>query len=234
LLAAGTATVVVEKSVSPTMDEKFWKPENKNFDLIPPVLILRPTRYSNPNTSWKTGTGDGREICLNTYFEGLLGDAYSTRQQRMILPAKIPHKHYDLMLTLHDHQKEALQKELTRQFGITGRREMVETNVLWLQIKNPALLAPHVHQHQKMDFKNGPGLWAWTGFHMDVVAGVLEDMFQQPVIIQAGLADTYDLTLQWGEQDDAKQVVTEKLAQAGLELVPHREPVEMLVVEKVK
>ena len=232
LLAAGTTTVVVEKVVSPTVDEKFWKPGFKNFDRIPPVLILRPTRYPSSNTHWKTGTADAREILLNTDLGYLLNDAYSTSDHRRILSANIPHKHFDLMLTVRDHQKEALQKELARQFGFTGRREMIETNVLWLQIKDPELLAQHVHQHHKMDFKTGPGLWSWAGFHMDSVAGVLEDLFQQPVIIQTGLEDTYDLTLQWGEHEDEKQAVTEDLAQAGLELVPHHEPVEMVIVEK--
>jgi uncharacterized protein (TIGR03435 family) len=59
-----------------------------------------------------------------------------------------------------------------------------------------------------------------------------------PVIDQTGLTQNYHIDLKWNERwgqdpnhDALKQAL---LDQIGLELVPGREPVEMLVVEKVK
>jgi uncharacterized protein (TIGR03435 family) len=58
-----------------------------------------------------------------------------------------------------------------------------------------------------------------------------------PVFDQTGLTNRIALDLRWkklpGETvvDTTKRVVLDQL---GLELVPSREPVEMLVVEKVK
>jgi uncharacterized protein (TIGR03435 family) len=153
----------------------------------------------------------------------------------MILPADVPKNHFDLMLTLPDHQLEALQKAIQRQFGFAARPETRETDVLLLKVKDPRLLALHASKRgSKMGFKHDEGLWAWTNFPISFVADYLEGTFDKPVIVQPGLSGNYDITFQWEDVEGKKQALTDELAQAGLELVPSREPVEMLVVEKVK
>jgi uncharacterized protein (TIGR03435 family) len=59
-----------------------------------------------------------------------------------------------------------------------------------------------------------------------------------PVIDQTGLTNNFDIDLKWKQSnwrepnpDGLKQAVLDQL---GLELAPSREPIEMLVVEKVK
>jgi uncharacterized protein (TIGR03435 family) len=235
LLAAGTTTVVVEKAAAPAVDESFWAMKLENLDRAPAVLIIRPTRYYSPTNSHSMMNDQGKIIAQNMDFRNLLEDAYSFKRSRMIVPAGIAPGPFDLMLTLRDHPKEALQQALDRQFGLACRREMVETNVLLLQVKDSRLLAQHVSRQPNRNFKYGPGLWSWVDFPMSAAAGVLEDViFGQPVVVQAGLADRYDLTLQWGEHENMREAVTAELAQAGLELVPARQPVEMLVVEKAR
>jgi uncharacterized protein (TIGR03435 family) len=178
---------------------------------------------------------DGKVISQNTSFIGLLQTAYAVSPQRMALPADPPANNFDLMLTLRDHQREALQAAIKRKFGFAGRKETRETEVLRLEVKDPELLAYHVSKREsKMDFKNGKGLWAWSNFPISFVADYLEGVFNQPVIVQPGLAHRYDITFQWEDGQDEKQALTNELAQAGLELVPDREPIEMLMVEKVK
>ena len=241
LLTAGTTVVIVEKVVSPTMNESFW--ETTNLDKVPPVLIIRPTRYYSPTSSSMLTSGDGKTfqkvMAHNTSFVGLLQTAYSFSQPRMVLPAELPTDHFDLMLTLPDRPKEALQEAIQRKFGFTARRETRETDVFLLRIKDPRLLASHVSKRGgKMDFKNGKDLWAWTNYPITFVSDYLEGVFGKPVLVQPGMTDRYDITLsnafQWEEAQDVKQVLTNELAQAGLELAPSREPIEFLVVEKAK
>ena len=57
-----------------------------------------------------------------------------------------------------------------------------------------------------------------------------------PVIDRTGLSGKYDFALTWDMHDKSKRIpmLTDELKQVGLELVPSREPVEMLVVERVK
>ena len=143
LLAAGTTALVVEKVRTPTVDESFWEVTTENLDRAPAVVLIRPARFGD----YKAATDDdGRTIAHNLNVANLLEWAYSIPPLRMILPDGLPKGRFELMLTLRDHPKTALQKDLQRQFGITCRREMRETNVLFLAVKDPGLLARHVNQ----------------------------------------------------------------------------------------
>jgi uncharacterized protein (TIGR03435 family) len=236
LFATGTTVVVVEKVRSPAVDESFWDLKG-DLNKAPPVLIIRPTRYYSPTKSYSLNIYDGKVIrkviAQNIGFVGLLNYAYSLSRERMILPADVPTNHFDLMLTLPDHQVEALQKAIQQQFGFTARRETRETDVLLLKIKDHGLLALHASKPgSKMRFKHDEGMWGWSNFPISSVADYLEGTFDKPVIVQPGLSGNYDITFQWEDAQGKKQALTDELAQAGLELVPSCEPIEMLVVEK--
>jgi uncharacterized protein (TIGR03435 family) len=237
LFATGTTVVVVEKVVSPSVDESFWEMKVENLKKAPPVLIIRSARYSDNAMMSINDNGNviSKVIAHNMDVPGLLQIAYSFSRQRMILPASVPTNHFDLMLTLPAHQKEALQEAIKRKFGFTARRETRETEVLLLKVKDPGLLALHASKRgSKMGFKHDEGMWAWTNFPISFVADTLENLFDKPVIVQPGLSARYDITFQWEDVNNREQAVSNELAQAGLELVPSREPIEMLVVEKVK
>ena len=239
IAASGTTVVVVEKVRSPSVNESFWEMKVENLQKAPSVLIIRPTRYYSPTKSASVNRYDGRVarkiIAQNIGFAGLLQYAYLLSRQRMILPAGIPTNRFDLMLTLPDHQLEALQKAIHRQFGFAARRETRETDVLLLKVKDPGLLALHASKPgSKMHFKHDEGMWGWSNFPISYVADYLEGAFDKPVIVQSGLSGNYDITFQWDDAQGRKQALTDELAQAGLELVPGTESIEMLVVEKAR
>ena len=236
LLATGTTVVVVEKVVSPTVDESFWDSKS-NLDKAPPVLIIRPARYSDWIMNSMTGN-DGviyKVMTHNSDVATLLQIAYSSKIPRMILPADVPTNRYDLMLTLPGRPMEALQEALKRKFGFTAQRETRETDVLVLKVKDPRLLALHASKRgSKMDFKVGTNSYAYSNIPISMEAQMLEAFSCKPVIVQPGLSGNYDLTIQWVDINSREQAVANELAQTGLELVPSREPIEMLVVKKVK
>jgi len=237
LLATGTTVVVVEKVVSPSVDESFWEMKVENLKKAPPVLIIRPTRYSDNEMMSMNDQGNviGKVITHNTDVTGLLQIAYSIGQFRTVLPAGVPTNHFDLMLTLPGHQKEALQKAIQKKFGITARRETRETDVLVLKVKDPALLARHASKRDsKVDFKPGTNSCAYSNFPISMEAQMLEAFSFKPVIVQPGLSGNYDITFQWEDINSREQAISRNLAQAGLELVPSRESIELLVVEKAK
>jgi len=74
---------------------------------------------------------------------------------------------------------------------------------------------------------------SFTGCTIDSLAANLEPILKIPVLNQTGLAGNFDIDLKWDDRnpEGLKQTVLDTL---GLELVPGRVPVEMLVVEKVK
>jgi uncharacterized protein (TIGR03435 family) len=71
------------------------------------------------------------------------------------------------------------------------------------------------------------------------LAHFLESYLEIPVIDRTGLTGRFDIELRWREGTDwktrNKEAIKPVLAdQLGLELVPAREPIEMLILEKVK
>jgi len=104
-----------------------------------------------------------------------------------------------------------------------------------LKVKDPGLLALHASKPgSKKNFKNGERMWAWSNFPISTIAQFSETRFYKPVVVQPGLSGNYDFTFQWEDVQGMQQALSNDLAQAGLELVPGREPIEMLVVEKAK
>jgi uncharacterized protein (TIGR03435 family) len=70
------------------------------------------------------------------------------------------------------------------------------------------------------------------------LAGFLEEAFAMPIIDHTGLTQHFSIDLEWKRQptraaflNAVKQALLDQL---GLELVPGREPIEILVVEKIK
>ena len=237
LLATGTTVVVVEKILPTTVDESFWAMKVENLDKAPPVLIIRPPRYKDRGMMSQSSDNNSKiyrkVIAHNMDIKGLVWCAYSPSPQRMIMPADAPTKLFDLMLTLRSHSNEALQKAIKEKFGITAKRETRETDVLVLQIKDSGLLAGHVSQGRgRVGFKYENGLAAWSNAPISKIADFLEHTFDKPVIVQSDLTGKYDITFQWEQGQNERRALSDELAQAGLELVPDREPIEMLVVEK--
>ena len=71
----------------------------------------------------------------------------------------------------------------------------------------------------------------------------VEGYFEKPCINRADIKGKYDFAFSWQEpqgltgearKDALRPIIEKKLNQLGLQLVPGREPIEMLVVEKVK
>jgi uncharacterized protein (TIGR03435 family) len=68
----------------------------------------------------------------------------------------------------------------------------------------------------------------------DLVAN-FEGLLQIPVIDQTGVANKCDIDLKWNRNHPQHNSLRQALLdQLGLELVPSREPVGMLVVEKAQ
>jgi uncharacterized protein (TIGR03435 family) len=83
-----------------------------------------------------------------------------------------------------------------------------------------------------------PGEWYFRGAHLSSLIDKLQKSLRQPVIDDTGLAGVYDFKLDFAgtqfEPPSNEALEQALLDQLGLELVPSREPMEMLVVEKVK
>jgi len=267
LLTAGTTTLVLGQVTHPKLsptdlswanDPKYWEidfgdpdPQKslktlqareiifvKKIEKLPPVLILRPTQFKT--NLGMMGNGD-KILCRGQSFAMILRYAYDEVDlqgfSRIILPPNFPKGNFDLMLTLPNKAREALQEEIKNTFGIVARLETIETNVLILKVKNPAGPAlqitkgglpsyPTRSPQNKIFIKNQ---------QLSGVAACFGALLKTRVINQTEIKGSYDIELQWQakaaetEDEAFKRTVLEQL---GLEFVPSRESLKYLIVEK--
>lgn len=168
---------------------------------------------------------------------GIIQAAYAMSPVRTILLAGLPGGDYDYIANLPRGAARALQKAVEDQFGLTARRETREMDVFLLTLKTP----------------NAPGLKpaglsaaSWGSHGEDDYIGhaesfsnfsaYLEDQLKVPVIDQTGLSGRFDITLKWGPPigvaPNADRMKQPLLDQLGLELIPARRLVDLLIVER--
>jgi uncharacterized protein (TIGR03435 family) len=160
---------------------------------------------------------------------------------RLVMPKGFVTKFYDILITLpsREHPYEKLQRELAHQLGLTAHFETNEVDVLFLTqatTNAPGLVratggAPDSHLDRKS------GSLVLNKVPLSFFAGTFDTILHTPVIDQTRIVGDYNCTLRWSQRpgesvDDAfKRAVSEQL---GLEFVPGRKSIPMLVVERVK
>jgi uncharacterized protein (TIGR03435 family) len=250
LAGAGTATVTV-KVVSHHREESIWNNITgpgfvQQLKGAPPAVSIRSTRF----TREAAGAHETRGKILGTYqpFESLLARAYDTSRCRILALTPLPPGDFDFITSVPQRPREALQKMIKQKFGITGRRETRETDVLLLTVKrhNAPGLKPTSSKAGNSTSNEGVGHLNRTDGPIGFLIYDFESYLHVPVIDQTGLAGRFDVDLTWDDEmkwddstgrfyftnpDGLKQAVLDQL---GLDLVPSREPIEMLVVEKAK
>jgi uncharacterized protein (TIGR03435 family) len=151
----------------------------------------------------------------------------------------LPEGRYDYIVSLTNGNAEALQQEVKREFGVIARIETRETNILLLKVKAPNApgLKPSTSSLADQFESWDPGHFESKNKPLGYLACTLELYANVPVIDRTGLTNGFDINLHW-EQTDLQNHnwnnVNQALAPLGLELVPSREPIEMLVVEKAQ
>jgi uncharacterized protein (TIGR03435 family) len=240
LLAAGTATVTVSKIVEHRNSRSWWEIEKARLEAAYsplPQVMLAPTKFPRPEDQ-TSGDDNGRPFGTGSQLTELVDDAYSSTAARTVLPDDAPQDRYDFIADLQHGAKESLQKEIEKQLGLVARHEMRETDVLLLTVKNPHApgLKRAASARDSTTLVDHPGKLTCVNQRMSGLAYLLEYYFRIPVIDRTGIKGRFDMTLQWHEPDpmhhDPEAVKQTLLDQLGLELVPSRESINMLVVEK--
>jgi uncharacterized protein (TIGR03435 family) len=245
LLAAGTTTVVVEemaRSQGPAWanDAGNWKPDSRTLDKLPPAFILRPTRFPRSGgTVMSTAYPNNhtRILSLNLSLAQLVTSAFAYDQTRCVFPDPLPVERYDLLFTLPEDYHPALQAELHSRFGLSAQVEKRTVEVWLLQVRTPNAPGLEKSTGDENSWRSSPYETHLRGQRVADTLVWLENALGRPIIDQTGLTGRYDMDLNWqpgpgqSEADALRQALPDQL---GLELVPGREPVDMLVVEKVK
>ena len=245
LLATGT-TVVVEKTAHPKLsatdlawadDPKYWKLDSRVLNQLPSVLLLRPTKFPNRGGSVSTGQ---RALGINAPVEDLLGNAYGYNRSRTIFTSELPPGKYDYLMTPPYKPWDPLRGELKKQFGLVAHTERREMDVLQLQSRSADRPGLKKSSSKNTGSSSMRGEMKGENLTISMFSGSLESYFKLPVIDHSGLKGRYDMILNWkwqagmdeaAEREKIKQALLDQL---GLELVPARETLEVLIVEKAK
>ena len=257
LLAAGTTTITVKKIMEHQNEEWQLGKIHDEFLLKPPFkTVILPTKSAK--RSLENGSGgmvdmaDGRVLGINAPIEEMVrtacapnGSSSLVSPARTVIDAGVPTNKYDFYSNLPLGSRESLKREIKIKFGVVDRFETMETNVLILKVKYPNTVGLKPSVSKIGSTSEGNGRISAVNSSADDLARLLEDSSQIPVVNQTGLTGKYDFKIQWDEYgkkvgsqhpdypnlDGLKQAL---LNQLGLELVPSREPIEMLVVENAK
>ncbi|MGD0412653.1 MAG: TIGR03435 family protein [Verrucomicrobiota bacterium] len=242
VLAVGTTTVTIKEIRNHKMYD--WRVKGIDNDIIakldtwPAQVWIEPAKDTHAGNQLGLGH-DGKLMGRNTPLSWLLRNAYGKNQTWMVLPPNLPEDGYDYMANLPQGSAEALQREINRKFGVVVRRELRETNVLIFKIGKAGAHGIKRPADTQKGERAGSDTLTWMDQPLSRLHDFLEDFFKTPIIDETGLAGDYDFALQWDEQwwfknrdnlEGFKQIISDQL---GLELVPSRQPIEMLVVEKV-
>jgi uncharacterized protein (TIGR03435 family) len=200
------------------------------------VRIL-PSKLHGDAHGWgSNGRMMGTGVSASTLVSAAYGFATTART---ILATGLPEGRYDYIASLTNGNAKALQQEVKREFGVIARIETRETNILLLKVKAPNApgLKPSTSSLADQFESWDPGHFESKNKPLGYLACTLELYANVPVIDRTGLTNGFDINLHW-EQTDLQNHnwnnVNQALAPLGLELVPSREPIEMLVVEKAQ
>jgi uncharacterized protein (TIGR03435 family) len=200
------------------------------------VRIL-PSKLHGDAHGWgSNGRMMGTGVSASTLVSAAYGFATTART---ILATGLPEGRYDYIVSLTNGNAEALQQEVKREFGVIARIETRETNILLLKVKAPNApgLKPSTSSLADQFESWNPGHFESKNKPLGYLACTLELYANVPVIDRTGFTNGFDINLHW-EQTDLQNHnwnnMNQALAPLGLELVPSREPIEMLVVEKAQ
>jgi len=252
LLAVGTTAEIVKTSGAgvdeQTIDESLWQANSRVLYKVPPVLIIRPTKFAG--TPEGLDAGD-RAIMLDAPISRLLSVAYRIPETRLVLPDNLSKRHFDLMLTVSNRPREALQEKIKREFGLVAHPQVQMTNILLLEMRDTnapgfKLIRPGDHVMSAAEAQSeGARLSAlhprgWMIIPNTSMQNFLVDLelkLKQQIKDNTGISNHLEVRLQWklqpgeSENDALKRAVLEQL---GLDLVPTNKPIDILVVEKSK
>lgn len=254
LLAAGTATLTV-KEVSHYRQESVWNhiipstdadrrvaQDWQQLQQAPAAVSIRPTKFSS--TEFGIVGSYGKTMGIYRPFREVLSRAYDVMPCYIVPLTPLPRGNFDFIVS-GQQPENALRMEIESQYGLVGHRETREMDVMLLKVRRPN--APGLKPSAA---PNSPSVSFWGLGHLRRSSGPIpyivfdiQQNLQIPVVDQTGLTGRYDYDIKWDDElkwDDAGQwyyANTNGLKQAlldqlGLELVPGREPVEVVVVEK--
>jgi uncharacterized protein (TIGR03435 family) len=235
LLAVGTAAVAIHLHAE---NRVVWALNYKALENEPPLVLIRSAQNVPGQSAGWYKLSSGKVIGLHQPVPVMLSHAFGIRATRIISLAALPEGFYDYLVSVPSDQNLALQKVVRDRFGLVGRLETREMDVLRLTRVRAEAEGLRVAQKAQGSFRDDTGKWEFRGVQLGALAQKLEESLDTPVIDGTGLTNVFDIDFTSAGRPFSliplpalRQAAQDQL---GLELVPTREPITMLAVEQAR
>jgi uncharacterized protein (TIGR03435 family) len=232
--------IVIGASTLLVAGATMWQVEGFHENVLekqPAQVKIFPSKLHGNSHGWGS---NGRMMGTGVSASTLVSAAYGfPTTARTILATKLPEGRYDYIASLTNGNAEALQQEVKKEFGVIAKIETRETNVMLLKVKTPNApgLKPSTSTVRDEYESWNPGHYESRSKFLDHFVCTLEGYSNVPVVDQTGFTNAFDMNLSWQPSDLQNRNwnnINQALVPLGLELVPSRESIEMLVVEKAQ
>lgn len=258
-IAAGAGILLVGSTATLTLRQSSrwwshsWQIARPNRDGLvamnnaPPQVRILPSKFEGnerggrliddipPRSQW-------RYIGSHESLFDIVKTAYLADQlpsSLIVLPPEIQTGFYDYVANLPNGSEQALQAFLRKEFGLSGRREMRETDVLLLKpaVAGVVDLKPGNGKASESANVTPDGVAHYKKMTMNRLARLLEHSLDTPVVDATGLKAIYEID--WPEitETNAKnklESARDVLSGFGLELQVNRRAHEFFIIEKVQ
>lgn len=182
----------------------------------------------------------------NDTLEQAIEIVFAVKPTRVVADAKLPKEKYDFYITLPPvnghHQKQAIFEAIFAQavsatFGLTVERETRDIEVLVLKTNAASLAALSESINPDGKYSAFCNEAAATNQPLSALAEELEISSAKLVLDETGLTNHYDFDIKWEQKDYSHPNIAGMIAAVktlGLELVPEKRSMEVVVVGKAQ
>lgn len=251
IVAIRYAPSLFAESAGPTVAQSAVQPRGEPWEIedissymvgrLPAEVKILPTRFPDSSISRLAGFAPGSDkyVGIRVSAANILAVAFKWDQERIIFVNGEPQENYDFVTTMPKGALEALKMEVKSKLGLVAHPEVRNVDVLQLKVKNPnarGLMPPTRGEDFFFSTDNGDARIHWDNSSLSRVPEILEGYCKMPIVDGTGLTQHFSVDVKWKELGDADPthdaLKKALLDQLGLELVPGRASIQMLVVEK--
>lgn len=243
--------VVVKWMFFPSVKNAYFAMDARSLRQAPSgLVVIRPTHFAflrsggilrvppprhGDHGQWMMG----RDASLRE----VIAAAYGQDPSRVLMPPDAPGGHFDFIVTTADKQREHLQSVIQKKLGYIAQKERRNIDVMALKVKNagiPGLAVSGAHEKPHFDYFDVRV--QFTHVPVVVLAHILDQMLETPVVNETGLTNFYNFTIPWNprkkqqilNQGNEIAAGNKMLAGLGLGLEPTKTSLKMLVVKPAK
>jgi uncharacterized protein (TIGR03435 family) len=172
--------------------------------------------------------------------------AFDVKPTRIVAETKLPKEKYDFYITLpqingHPQTKDSFEtmfaQAVAASFGFTVKREKLDIDLLVLKTNVTSRQRLSQSTNPSGEYRAFSGEASADDKPLSALAEELEIAIGKPVLDETGLANHYDFDIKWEQKDYSHPNLagmTTAVKQFGLDLVPVKRSIEVVVVRKAR